>query len=130
MGRDHTIHAGIDGQVAFFKTSSIGRHKRKHRTYINVIPVDSDGSELQTYKEHIMNRYKDILAFKASFKHDAISKMEKKVAYIAKSQAHQKEVIRKKAQKFERAQKRRAEEKEAAIQAEKEAQKLRAQAKA
>lgn len=36
MGRDHTLHAQIEGHVKFIK-------KRKGRTYVNILPMDGSG---------------------------------------------------------------------------------------
>jgi len=36
MGRDHTLHAKVEGHVHF-------RKKKEGRTYVNIIPMDSDG---------------------------------------------------------------------------------------
>jgi len=44
MGRDHTLHAKIEGHVSFIK-------KRAGRTYVNIIPMDSNGgSAIQSPK--------------------------------------------------------------------------------
>ncbi len=95
MGRDFTIHSGILGKVAFFKTKSVGRHRRLRRTYINVIPMESDGiirlqslclvfsrsdlsaagAELVAYKDKIMQEYKERLEYRRSRRGDELSRI-------------------------------------------------------
>ena len=38
MGRDHTLHAKVEGHVSFVK-------KQKGRTYVNILPLDGDGGQ-------------------------------------------------------------------------------------
>lgn len=40
MGKDHTLHAGVDGSVKFSRAYIAGRKRvRKWRTYVSVIPA-------------------------------------------------------------------------------------------
>ena len=57
MGRDHTIHAKTEGTVTFTRIKSLNRNRRKTRTFINVLPPNTDISVIESYRQEMEDEY-------------------------------------------------------------------------
>mmetsp|Transcript_35203 Transcript_35203/g.69092 ORF Transcript_35203/g.69092 Transcript_35203/m.69092 type:complete len:247 (+) Transcript_35203:32-772(+) len=57
IGRDYTISAKVAGYVKFSYLRRPFRMKRRVRTFVNVIPVGTDGTDVAKWNEDNRNRY-------------------------------------------------------------------------
>lgn len=60
MGRDHTIHAAIDGKVQYTWMRLYQKKKRKRR-FVSVMPADSDLTDLQEFMSKKKEHYAEVL---------------------------------------------------------------------